>query len=201
MIGLDRAVRTWRKKRQRGVSPIIATILLVAITVVLAAVLYVLISGLTHGGGSVPYSLSMGSPNWNGNSGTIAISGVSGGLTTSLFGLSVATISGAPVAISTAALPTGCAAKGTSTSSCTSPTAGWYAVLYYTGNGTIADVWVGTATATSGAWSATWTVAISSGAQSLLIVGSTAAKLPGSGDTMSAYGLTASSVSGTSGSF
>lgn len=42
--------RSWRKARKRGVSPIIATILLVAITVVLAAVLYVLISGLTGGG-------------------------------------------------------------------------------------------------------------------------------------------------------
>jgi archaeal type IV pilus assembly protein PilA len=46
--------RSWRKSRKRGVSPIIATILLVAITVVLAAVLYVLISGLTHGPGSTP---------------------------------------------------------------------------------------------------------------------------------------------------
>ncbi len=35
-------------------SPIIATILLVAITVVLAAVLYVLIAGLTHGPGATP---------------------------------------------------------------------------------------------------------------------------------------------------
>lgn len=43
--------RSWRKARKQGVSPIIATILLVAITVVLAAVLYVLISGLTHGTG------------------------------------------------------------------------------------------------------------------------------------------------------
>jgi flagellin-like protein len=41
--------RSWRKAQKRGVSPIIATILLVAITVVLAAVLYVLITGLTHG--------------------------------------------------------------------------------------------------------------------------------------------------------
>jgi flagellin-like protein len=41
--------RRWRSARGRGVSPIIATILLVAITVVLAAVLYVLISSLTHG--------------------------------------------------------------------------------------------------------------------------------------------------------
>ena len=46
--------RSWRKARKRGVSPIIATILLVAITVVLAAVLYVLISGLTKGPGSAP---------------------------------------------------------------------------------------------------------------------------------------------------
>lgn len=46
--------RSWRKAHKRAVSPIIATILLVAITVVLAAVLYVLISGLTHGPGNTP---------------------------------------------------------------------------------------------------------------------------------------------------
>lgn len=46
--------RRWRKKAKRGVSPIIATILLVAITVVLAAVLYILISGLTKGPGNTP---------------------------------------------------------------------------------------------------------------------------------------------------
>jgi archaeal type IV pilus assembly protein PilA len=51
---LGQRERSWRKSRKRGVSPIIATILLVAITVVLAAVLYVLISGLTHGPGSTP---------------------------------------------------------------------------------------------------------------------------------------------------
>ncbi|MGA8604587.1 MAG: archaellin/type IV pilin N-terminal domain-containing protein, partial [Thermoplasmata archaeon] len=46
-------------------SPIIATILLVAITVVLAAVLYVLISGLSSGGvGSKPIgsAFSAGNP-------------------------------------------------------------------------------------------------------------------------------------------
>jgi flagellin-like protein len=37
------------RARPRAVSPIIATILLVAITVVLAAVLYVLVAGLAHG--------------------------------------------------------------------------------------------------------------------------------------------------------
>lgn len=56
--------RSWRKARKRAVSPIIATILLVAITVVLAAVLYVLITGLTHGVGSTPIgsAFSAGNP-------------------------------------------------------------------------------------------------------------------------------------------
>lgn len=52
--------RSWRKARKRGVSPIIATILLVAITVVLAAVLYVLISGLTKGPGTTPIGTAFG---------------------------------------------------------------------------------------------------------------------------------------------
>ncbi|HLM91550.1 MAG TPA: archaellin/type IV pilin N-terminal domain-containing protein [Thermoplasmata archaeon] len=52
--------RSWRKARKRAVSPIIATILLVAITVVLAAVLYVLISGLTHGPGNTPIGSALG---------------------------------------------------------------------------------------------------------------------------------------------
>lgn len=54
-MNLDqRTGRSWRRSRKKGVSPIIATILLVAITVVLAAVLYVLISGLTKGPGATP---------------------------------------------------------------------------------------------------------------------------------------------------
>jgi len=46
--------RMRRGARKRAVSPIIATILLVAITVVLAAVLYVMVSGLIRGPGSTP---------------------------------------------------------------------------------------------------------------------------------------------------
>jgi archaeal type IV pilus assembly protein PilA len=42
--------RSWRRKNRRAVSPIIATILLVAITVVLAAVLYILVQQYTKGG-------------------------------------------------------------------------------------------------------------------------------------------------------
>lgn len=41
--------RTHAHRRRRGVSPIIATILLVAIAMVLAAVLYILVSGITNG--------------------------------------------------------------------------------------------------------------------------------------------------------
>jgi flagellin-like protein len=52
--------RSWRKAKKRAVSPIIATILLVAITVVLAAVLYILISGLTKGPGSTPLGTAFG---------------------------------------------------------------------------------------------------------------------------------------------
>jgi flagellin-like protein len=66
--------RSWRKARKRAVSPIIATILLVAITVVLAAVLYVLISGLTHGPGNTPIgsAFAIGAP----TSGTCLAAGV-----------------------------------------------------------------------------------------------------------------------------
>jgi flagellin-like protein len=82
-----RSQRGWRKSGKRGVSPIIATILLVAITVVLAAVLYVLISGLTHGPGNTPIGSAMavssstasGSGTWNNN--TISIQTASSGVT------------------------------------------------------------------------------------------------------------------------
>ena len=67
MYGTQNRARSWRRKRQRGVSPIIATILLVAITVVLAAVLYILISGLTKGPGNTPIgtALALGKPSEN----------------------------------------------------------------------------------------------------------------------------------------
>ena len=57
--------RSWRRKNRRAVSPIIATILLVAITVVLAAVLYILISQYTKGGSAVTIgsALAIGSSN------------------------------------------------------------------------------------------------------------------------------------------
>ncbi|HTS32532.1 MAG TPA: type IV pilin N-terminal domain-containing protein [Thermoplasmata archaeon] len=74
--------RSWRKARKRAVSPIIATILLVAITVVLAAVLYVLISGLTHGPGSTPIGSAFAAGNVRSGtcaSGTVATTGCKSG--------------------------------------------------------------------------------------------------------------------------
>lgn len=54
MRGAELCARRWRWGRTRGVSEILATILLVAIGIVLAAVLYVLVVGVAHGPGNVP---------------------------------------------------------------------------------------------------------------------------------------------------
>jgi flagellin-like protein len=113
--------RSWRKARKRGVSPIIATILLVAITVVLAAVLYVLISGLTHGTGSAPLgtNFSWGTPiNATGTTPngcatttyycyTIEIAGSGGGVSTSNFQLGLRTSLGSTVGWPTSVTGTG----------------------------------------------------------------------------------------------
>ncbi len=70
--------RSFRMRRKRAVSPIIATILLVAITVVLAAVLYILISNLTKGPGNTPIGSAFGYGHFTQESvlhGTTALSG------------------------------------------------------------------------------------------------------------------------------
>lgn len=87
MLGNMRPKRRWRQKAKRGVSPIIATILLVAITVVLAAVLYILISGLTKGPGNTPLGTALAvAPAKEQTKGTnywynFSVSSASGGLT------------------------------------------------------------------------------------------------------------------------
>ena len=56
-----------KRLKDSGVSPVIATILMVAITVVLAAVLYVMVSGFTHSPGtanSVGLSVSQTGSGW-----------------------------------------------------------------------------------------------------------------------------------------
>ncbi len=47
------------RKDRKAVSPVIATILMVAITVVLAAVLYVMVSGLVSGPGATPTAIGV----------------------------------------------------------------------------------------------------------------------------------------------
>ena len=52
--------KTWKLRRNaEAVSPVIATILMVAITVVLAAVLYVMVMGFSQGGGANTPSVAM----------------------------------------------------------------------------------------------------------------------------------------------
>jgi len=183
--------------RRRGLSPIIATILLVAITVVLAAVLYVLIAGLTHTGASTPYSLGMSTPTPSNPAAgvyyeTIAVSPTSG-LTTGLFGLALKSSSGASIAAGTASSTTTCKATAAySTADCGAPASGtWYAVLYWQGNATIANVYSG------GAWTG-GTVGVTSALYLTVISG---ASLVGTQDTVNAVSLGSSSVSGSSGLF
>jgi flagellin-like protein len=165
----------WRRGKRRAVSPIIATILLVAITVVLAAVLYILISGLGSTG-SKPYQLSFGSGT-PGSHGTAFYDNFTmvptSGLTTGIFGLKITTPAGSPVAVET----------GTPFAA---PTSGWYAVITSASGGVLS-------TYTSTGWTVT-SVTVSS-SQTLVIV--SAVQLAGTGDSLSAFGTGSSSVSGS----
>lgn len=192
----DRASSRWRKNRKRGVSPIIATILLVAITVVLAAVLYVLIAGLTHTGASTPYTIGMQAPSqtspaagvyWN----SITISPQTG-VTTAMFGLALSTSTNLPIAVGAAPTTTCKGGAAWTSANCGAPTSGtWYAVLYGTANSTVANVF------SSNAWTGS-TVGLTS-AQTLVVV--SGAALAGSLDVLSCTSAGSSVVTGSSGSF
>jgi len=65
------------RKDEQAVSPVIATILMVAITVVLAAVLYVMVSGLLVGPGASKPVLTFGTPTTSSGSTTVTIASVS----------------------------------------------------------------------------------------------------------------------------
>jgi flagellin-like protein len=72
------------RKDEQAVSPVIATILMVAITVVLAAVLYVMVSGLLVGPGSGPRSMGISiTRSADGTNWTLVIATVPTGITTS----------------------------------------------------------------------------------------------------------------------
>ena len=186
--------RRWRKARKRGVSPIIATILLVAITVVLAAVLYVLVSGLTRSGASTPYSLGLAVSTATGNSPNFYVYlqlSPTQGLTTSAFGMSV-TLTSTSSAQAIAAVPAACK-YGVSVATCVSGT-GWYALIVGSGNtvvatyGNVTGVWGNYATGTS-------TLALS-GTYQMVIVSNVLYDDSG-GHLLTAFGVGASSVSGS----
>jgi len=193
----------WQKRRERGVSPIIATILLVAITVVLAAVLYVLVSGLTSHGTSTPYTVDFtsaggsGSANaWYDPMNVIPTTGV----TTSMFGISVTQAGGGTYALGAAA-GTGCTLPATGapktwatgSAGCNGPTAaGWYGALVASNNSIMALY-----TSTNSGWSyadGLTTIALTN-SYTLYVV--SYVQLAGSGDTLTVFSTGTSSVSGS----
>jgi flagellin-like protein len=194
--------RRWRKKGQRGVSPIIATILLVAITVVLAAVLYILISGLTGSSGSKPYTVGFGTG--NPSQGTAAPTAfydeipvsVTSGLTTGLFAVKITSPTGTGVAsgADASAAASGCGTTPTGAASFTACTVtaaqGWYSVVANQ-NGVVLAVY------DSAGWH------LQAGQTSLALTNSmeviviSSAVMAGSANTLSVYGTSSSSVSGS----
>ncbi len=158
------------RKNKRGVSPIIATILLVAITVVIAAVLYVLVSGYLKGTGGTPLSIQLANPSYgHQGSGTsvtyfVNFSSVTGssGMTTGDFGFKVVNVNGNTVKWTSATLVN----------------SGGVAVANFTSGGT------------------SWDNTVSIGSGSSLVFNFGATNAQGSGDTIQAFGLGSSSVSG-----
>jgi flagellin-like protein len=79
----------------RAVSPVIATILMVAITVVLAAVLYVMVSGLITSPGSTPKAIGVYiSKSSDGTNHTLTFASVPTGLSTATTYVSIQTTGG-----------------------------------------------------------------------------------------------------------
>jgi len=68
----------WKIKNKEAVSPVIGVILMVAITVVLAAVLYVWVSGfMTAGGGGAAPTAALGTPTLVGTNYTVKVTSIS----------------------------------------------------------------------------------------------------------------------------
>jgi flagellin-like protein len=184
-----RASDRWRKNRKRGVSPIIATILLVAITVVLAAVLYVLISGLTGSTAAAPIALAPAVTS-SGGSGTTWYVAVgiapSATVATTQFGLRVTnttTTEAASTAVGGAGCTVGAAYTGGTT--CTGVTAKWYVVLT-NATGNIVGIYL------SSGWKQS--VSISGGSFTLNVI--SAVQYDGQGFALTAYGTGSASISG-----
>jgi len=88
-------MKTIIRKDEGAVSPVIATILMVAITVVLAAVLYVMVSGLLSPTGSGPRAIGVApARSADGTNWTLTFTSVPSGLTTAGTRLTIITSGG-----------------------------------------------------------------------------------------------------------
>lgn len=181
-------------RNRRGVSEIIATIYVVAITVALAGVLFVEVSSVTQSRASPPYAVEMVfSTQTQGvrtyfDFGTLV---TTSGLMTSMFGLKVATPQGATYGTA-AVVPGTCAygAANPSPTTCPGVPDGWYGILLSGMNSTV------TAMYSAVGWtygSGTTSFALNDGC-TLIVV--TSSPVAGS-DMISAFGTGSSSVSGS----
>ncbi len=92
-------MKTIVRKNEEAVSPVIATILMVAITVVLAAVLYVMVSGLITSPGSTPtaWGVNVGRST-DGTNWTVAFTSVPASTAQATTFITVNSAGGAPLA-------------------------------------------------------------------------------------------------------
>lgn len=188
----------WRHQGQhprRGVSEIIATIYVVAITVVLAGVLFVEVSSMSLARPSAPYELEMVFSTQANVSKTYFDFGTlvpTSGLTTSVFGLRVTTPEGGTLDVAALA-PATCTygAVNPSPETCPGSPGSWYGILMSGGSSGVTAMYSGAGwTYSSGTTDITLNPACS-----LVIV--TSLPVSGTGDRISVFGTSWSSVSGS----
>lgn len=182
----DRVTPRWHRRHgQRAVSPIIATILLVAVTVVLAALLYVLVTQDVSGSSTkAPIYVGFGKSESSAGAPPTAYDdlelSVTTGLKTNQFGITLSNPSGVGVAVAAAS------ACGATYWSCTAPAAAgsWYAVLDNAQGAVLASF-------TSTGWSSVVTV---QGTDLVLVSNGAYA---GTGDVVGVFGTSGAAVSGS----
>jgi flagellin-like protein len=158
---------TRRRLPRRGVSPIIATILLVAITVVIAAVLYVLVSGYLKGTSPAPLTIELqGEAPGHNAANTMhwlnfSVVTSSKGLDTGVFAFKIVNIQGNAVS-------------------------GWSVSLIY--NQAVVSTYV--------QGQDSWSTVVPVNASEFLSFNTGANSLVGSDDTIQAYGLSSEAISG-----
>ena len=99
----DKTMKSVIRKDETAVSPVIATILMVAITVVLAAVLYVMVSGLITPVGANKPLITFTAASLSSGNATISVAGVSQAVSPSSYkvNLQVGTTTGSAIAMPT----------------------------------------------------------------------------------------------------